>query len=401
MQKSLAVEKPDLTVLSPLSEEPAHGPALHARTLTPAEMTPQIIRAWANLETRALQVNPFLSPYFVLPSIRHLNPHADIRIVLVEDRLSDEVFGVGILELKHPSLHLPVFRLDAYRSIHCYLDGLLVDPRHSSSVINAFLNYFSKSTSPWHAVRFSFCPTEHPCGNLMNGTTPSGLRWHQTGTVQRAILTPKTSGEAYLKSRLNHRYRECRRLLRQLSKHGTVSWHYIAGDDVSTETIESFLDLEHRGWKRDVGTSLASQLTDYLFFRDMIEHFQRERRVFFTELRLNGRAIASTCNLRSGHAGFAFKIGWDTRYARWAPGILNEVQFILAAPDCCRDLDYIDSCAGPGTFIETLWLDRRTLISGVYSTTALGRTVMRTQQLVRTFLKSSGIRRLWCAPSIP
>ena len=123
----------------------------------------------------------------------------------------------------------------------------------------------------------------------MNGTTPSGLRWHQTGTVQRAILTPKTSGEAYLKSRLNHRYRECRRLLRQLSKHGTVSWHYIAGDDVSTETIESFLDLEHRGWKRDVGTSLASQLTDYLFFRDMIEHFQRERRVFFTELRLNGK----------------------------------------------------------------------------------------------------------------
>jgi hypothetical protein len=81
--------------------------------------------------------------------------------------------------------------------------------------------------------------------------------------------------------------------------------------------------------------------------------------------------------LISGGTGFAFKIGWNPSYAKMAPGVLNEVEFIQQAPRLCGSLSYIDSGALEGSFIDQLWARRRILASGVFGTTALGRTVLR------------------------
>ena len=129
------------------------------------------------------------------------------------------------------------------------------------------------------------------------------------------------------------------------------------------------------GWKAEEKTSLLRRRQDQ-FFREMIDGFARHGRAFFTELTLGNKVIASTSNLISGNAGFAFKIGWDTGLARMSPGILNEAEFIRNVPDLFPDLEYIDSGAEEGSFIENLWSDRQTLVSGFYATKKLSGTIL-------------------------
>ena len=181
------------------------------------------------------------------------------------------------------------------------------------------------------------------------------------------------------------------RLLRQLSKLGAVTWHYLTGEDVTGDTVERFLELEHKGWKAAEGSSLASSSSHTAFFREMVEGFQSQHRVFFTELRLDGRAIASTCNLISGKAGFGFKIGWDPEYTRYSPGILNAFQLILHAPTYCTSMEMIDSCSSPQSFINNLWLEQRSLVTSAYTSSFLGNCSMkahkRTHRVMRTINK--------------
>ena len=98
---------------------------------------------------------------------------------------------------------------------------------------------------------------------------------------------------------------------------------------------------------------------------------------------LDGDVIASTSNLISGGTGFAFKIGYNPGYAKMSPGVLNEVEFIQHAPTLCGSLSYIDSGALEGSYIDQLWAGRRVLASGMFGTTSLGRTVLRSIEQMR------------------
>ena len=75
-------------------------PQLRVRTIRAAELTPEVVQAWADLEARSLHSNAFLSPYFILPSIRHLTSDKNILILLVESPSPYELHSVGILERK-------------------------------------------------------------------------------------------------------------------------------------------------------------------------------------------------------------------------------------------------------------------------------------------------------------
>ena len=110
------------------------------------------------------------------------------------------------------------------------------------------------------------------------------------------------------------------------------------------------------------GTSMQSTQAGQDFFRVMVRRFDGDgHRALFTELRLEGKVVASTCNFVSGNMGFAFKVGWDPELRKLGPGMLNEVEFIRQARTHCEDLESFDSGASADSFINRLWLDRRSL----------------------------------------
>src|SRR5262245_57575466 len=84
VQSGYAESPPQSTgsLAPPPRRAPARGLRVH--TTTPHDIEAATVAAWSDLEARALEANAYLSPYFVLPALRHLEPAAPIVIVLVE-----------------------------------------------------------------------------------------------------------------------------------------------------------------------------------------------------------------------------------------------------------------------------------------------------------------------------
>jgi hypothetical protein len=346
------------------------------RTTPPHTLEAATVAAWSALEARALEANAYLSPHFVLPALRHLEPAAPIVIVLVErgPQRAAELVGVGVFRVCPPTPRFPLGHLAAYRSRHSYLSGLLVDHRAAAAVVQTFFDFFCGVSPRWHGIEFTQRTAEGPLAELMAATAlRRGLPWGEYGRTPRAILVPTAAGEGYLTTHLASRYKAHCRRLRRLGEHGPVCWRGQRGSAGPVAGVERFLELEDMGWKGQQGTSLRARPEDERFFRAMMEGFGRCGRAFFTELCVNQEVIASTSNVVSGNAGFAFKVGWHPGYAKLAPGLLNELELIRHAPTLYAELAYLDSGAAPGSYLDELWVGRRWLTSGVYATTWLGR----------------------------
>lgn len=353
------------------------------RRLRLGELDGKTIASWESLEKRAMESNAYLSPRFVIPAMRYLGDPKEVRetmFLFVErtDGRTADLVGAGVFVRSPGTWRFPLPHLKAYRSPHSYLSGLLVDRDEAEEVIRAFFRYFCSKSSLWHSVEFEHQPSDGPQAELMAAISQEfGVTWQEHAKNYRATLIPADGGEGYVQTHFSSRHlKDLRRMRRRLEERGEVRWKGLFGAEADDRSVERFLDLEHMGWKGEKGTSLRSRPSHDAFFREMADRFREDGRLFFTELSLDGVVIASTSNLISGNVGFAFKISWHPDYAKMAPGLLNEVDFIRNAPTLCGSLSYIDSGAEEGSFIEQLWSGRRPLASGTFGTTPLGRRLL-------------------------
>ena len=303
-----------------------------------------------------------MSPHFVLPALAHLDTRASVVLAWVE-RLEGEsraVVGVGVFHRSLGTRSFPWPHLTAYQSEHTYLGGLLVDAQAVSAVVEALQLDLSRAGRLWQGLEL---PRVDAAGALVRAAQNRAnqrLPGRLIGQRDRSMLPLAACGEALLHEVLGRKLNEINRCMRRLREQGEVSWHCLRRD-IPAESVEAFLHLEHQGWKGEAGTSLRSTPAGEAFFRDMVARFDQAGRALFTELRVDGRVVASTCNFVSGRMGFAFKVGWDPALRRLGPGMLNEVEFIRQGPAHCPDLDTFDSGAPVDSFISRLWPARRSL----------------------------------------
>jgi CelD/BcsL family acetyltransferase involved in cellulose biosynthesis len=246
----------------------------------------------------------------------------------------------------------------------------------------------------WHGVELVDTWGDGPLSDLMKiATTGRGFTQHEWDVRSRAVLI--AHGGSYLPEKtMKARDKGVKRCLRKLEERGRVSWALHRHSQIAEAAVESFLDLEHRGWKGESRTSLRSNALDEAFFREVVAGFGAVGRALFTELKLDDQVIASTSNFVSGQAGFAFKTGWLPDLAKMSPGVLNEVELMrsfLQGP--CSDLKLFDSGAAEGSYIEKLWSGRRPLVSNAIALSSMGRSVLRvgyTVRAVKQRLRSAG-----------
>jgi hypothetical protein len=347
------------------------------------ELDQMTIESWESLEERALESNAFLSPRFVIPALRHLGGPEELRetiFVFVEKANGGKVdlVGAGIFVQSSGKRSFPLPHLRAFRSQHSYLSGMLVDRNEAEGVVRAFFQFFCKKKAPWHGVEFNYRSADGSQAELIAAVAEEfGSPWQEQERTHRAVFVPSEGGNAYIQAQFSSgRIKDLRRMRRRLEERGDIRWKALFGTEVDDNSVDRFLEVEHMGWKKEKGTSLRSRPSHEAFFREMIDRFRKRKQLFFTEMYLDGIIIASTSNLISGGTGFAFKIGWNPSYAKMAPGLLNEVEFIRHAPNLSGSLSYIDSGALEGSFIDQLWVGRRVLTSGIFGTTHLGRRVL-------------------------
>ena len=337
-----------------------------------SDLNNKLIHQWKELELRSFEGNAYLSPHFILPAIKYLTPSKEIYFIfiyLVAD-YKDILTGFGVFEYSYGTKQFPLPHLKSYLTIHSYLSGLLIDSEFVDSTLAAFFEYTRKFPKFCCGIEFIKRPGQTDLAKRIDLVAAQiSVPWHQYNHHKRAILIPKNMSQETIDTLFSKRkkknLRHCRN---QLTKIGEVQWHYIPGDRVDNGCIDRFLQLENMGWKCEKESSLLANPDYETFFREMVAGFSKNNQVFFTELLVDGRSIASTANLLSANSGFAFKIGWDTAFAAASPGILNEIEFIKEAAELLPQIEYIDSGAGEGSFIEKIWVDNYLLVSGFFLT---------------------------------
>ena len=333
------------------------------------------------LEERALEPNAFLSPLFVRPAARFLTAPElapALRFVLIERDAAEaaRLVGLAILEDSPPTRGFPLRHVRAFRSVHSYLSGFLLDRDHAKDAARALFAGLRVSSWARHGLAVDEYPAEGAQAEIVRrAAEASGFRWFEEHRSRRATLSPASqAGEEFLTAHLSgQRRKKIRRSRRLLEESGPVRWRLVGGAEVDEACIERFLQVEHDGWKGEGATSLLSDEGRAAFARETLRSFAGAGRLFLTELLVGDEVVASTTNFVSGGAGFAFKVGWAARFARAGPGLLNEHEFVVAAPSACAGLEWIDSGAAEGSYIETLWAGRRELVRGTFTRTPLGR----------------------------
>ncbi len=365
--------------------------------LSAAQVTHADIAAWSALEARAIEANAYMSPHFVLPALRFLDPGACSEIWLVQHqdaRDGTRLIGACAIVLHQWTKLCPFPHVAVYRSEHSFLSAPLLDPEHAAQALERILDHALRARAKGMAFVLPCIEAAGPIATLVRawaGRHGSGVR--EIGARSRAVLVPNQAGPEALKLAMGSKAKETARQRRKLATEGSLRWQSIRPRDPAVP-IETFLRLEHGGWKAEDGTSLRSNPAHEAFFQDMTTRFAAEGRAWFTELKVDDRVVASTSNLISGDIGFAFKVGWDNDLRKYGVGILNEMDLVQNAPDVCADLRYIDSGAAPGSFIEALWPARRQLSSLVLPLGRAGRMLWRITESVRAINSGmQGLRR--------
>ncbi|MBI5307188.1 MAG: GNAT family N-acetyltransferase [Planctomycetes bacterium] len=347
-----------------------------------------IVNQWSDLEGRAAYGNAFLSPNFILPAVKYLTPdNAPLFLIVTKTtNIENKMIGMGIFEYSLGTKKFPLPHLKAYRTPHSYLGGLLIDDENMQISLDAIFRYINKSRYLFGIEFVDHVEDTELARNIEISAMKYNMDWYLDKRKKRAILVPHKIDQNYIALHYpSKRMKSIRRKYNYLSKLGEVLWSITSGRRVDESVIDRFLQLEHMGWKGEEGSSLLSNPNNEIFFREMIGNFLRNEQAFFTELSVNDQVVASTSNLISSKVGFAFKLGWDIKFAQASPGILNEFEFLKNGAILFHDLKYIDSGAEEGSFMENIWPDRIILRSGIYAKNNIAKPVMKVFNSIRKY----------------
>lgn len=363
----------------------APGNAATARALALDEISPTLKRQWVELADHALEPNVFLSPVFVLRAARHLTPRArPLVLAITAPRPGGRLIGLSVFRHCARTRRFPLPHLVGYRSRHTYLGGMLLEARRPDIAADALFAFLASSDNHWHGVAFEELDARGAMGYaLRDAAVRRGATWTEFDRMRRAFLDPVELADEPHALLSRRRRRDLERRERRLAELGRVSWRLLVGRDVDRDVVDRFIALEHRGWKGQRGSSLQARPDDRRFFEEVSVRLRERGQVFFTELAVDGRVIASTSNFLAGGAGFAFKIGWDDAYRKYAPGLLSEYLLLREGGDFLRRLRFFDSGAEEGSYLEALWPGRRELSAGAFATSAAARTALAGVRVAR------------------
>jgi hypothetical protein len=378
------------------------GPGLRfaVRALPLDDLTPDLEHEWQSLVGRSIEGNCFLAPWFVRAAARRLDPALPLRLLLVEAFDSGRRQGLSALMVirRAPAARsLPLAHLAAYRPVHAYSSGALVDARFAEGSLRALLTALPDLLPEGGALRLSNFRCD---GDLGGAVAPllegAGLRWFVTRDGRRAALrfeatalpTPApppvighdpTDGSSPARAR-----KPIRRAQERLeSMAGPIRFRTLRDAEVDTAAIERHLALEHAGWKGAAGGSLLAHPEHAEFFRDLVRGAAAAGSLLFCELLARDEVIASTSNFIAGREAFAFKLGWDPRLARGSPGRLVDDALRRHAPVVLSGVRTMDGCADPGSHLEQIWDDRLRVIDGYLAWGRRERALLATLAAVR------------------
>ncbi len=327
--------------------------------------------AWQALAQEAIEPNVYYEPWMLLPAVRFLTAEKPPLFVLVFRTKTDDpegqpsLCGLFPLERGRRFLGLPVNVLNLFSHSHCYLRTPLLRRGYARETLAAFFEWAASDTQGAAVLNLARVsgdgPFYHALLDFLHERSSGAV---VTEAYTRAFLLPERDAETYIQHALSGKHRrQNRRLERQLQERGELRYAQLESESELDGWLNSFLDLEARGWKGKAGTALACDDKHRLFFvTAATEAFRRGQLLFFA-LQLDGRPIAMDCNFRSGIGGFSFKPAFDESFSPYSPGVLLYLEEVRRFHEM-EGLRWVDSCTDPNNeLLNRLWCQRRIVTS--------------------------------------
>jgi Acetyltransferase (GNAT) domain len=325
----------------------------------PLAVLADIAEPWKALADRALEPNVFYEPAFALAAAPAFGRGVGA-ILIWSNADPNRLLGFFPARLERRRYGIPLSVLVGWTHPYAPFGAPLVDRDCAEGVIEAALDFVARDPDLPDLVLLPFAPAAGAFESALAGAVfkrQGRIAWF--GQHGRALLIPSLARANYLDSVLPTKKRkELRRQARRLAEQGKVYAVSTFEPSRINEALNAFTTLEAKGWKGRACTAAALNPDVGRFMRRAVRALAGSGQARVDRLMLGDRAIAAAILLRSGPAGWFWKITYDEGLARASPGVqlaLELTEALLADPAIGR----VDSCATPDhPMIDHLWRDR-------------------------------------------
>jgi CelD/BcsL family acetyltransferase involved in cellulose biosynthesis len=313
---------------------------------------------WDALAGRAAEPNPFFESWYLLPSLRALDPGAECRVLRFEadGRLE------GLLPVVRPPRYygyrLP--HLSSWIHANAFLGAPLVARGQEAAFWTALLDWADRHARAALFLHLPQLPLEGPlAAALAKVCAAQGRRAALVHREERAMLASRESPEAYFEASLSTKKRkELRRQTARLAELGEVAFERCDHTTGLDRWTTQFLDLEHSGWKGAAGSALASHQATAALFRESLAGAAAQGKLERLTLSLDGEPIAMLASFLTPPGAYSYKTAFDERYGRFSPGVLLQRENLAILGN--SKIAWTDSCAAADhPMIDHIWRERR------------------------------------------
>jgi CelD/BcsL family acetyltransferase involved in cellulose biosynthesis len=331
------------------ASSPAHrsaGRRLHAQWRELASLA-DVADAWRALAARALEPNIFYEPAFALAAAPAFG--REVGAILVwsdsEPNRLEGLFPVRV-ERRRYGMRLPV--VIGWTHPYAPLGVPLVDRDCAEHAIDAALDFVAADAGLPDLLLLPFTPAAGPFANALALAVfkrQGRIAWFAQHA--RALLAPSLARAHYFPGVLTARE------TRRLGERGKLYTVTASEPSRIVEALDAFVALESNGGKGRARSAAVLNPDVERFMRRALRALAAAGQARIDRLLLDDRVIAAAILLRSGWAGWLWKISCDEE-----PGMqlaLEITESLLTDPTIGR----VDCCATPDhPMIDHLWRDR-------------------------------------------
>ena len=340
----------------------AGAPSAPSAQVRPVETVPGAWAVpWDALADAAAERNVFCERWFVEPSVGHMLPPGDTRLISVWD--GGALLGLLPVRVEADYGRTPVRHVQNWVHRQSFLGTPLVRRGRERDFWAEILGLLDQAD--W-APGFLHLTGIVEDGPVHRGLAAAAAQLGRPCSIVhrscRAMLESNLGPQAYREAAVRKKKRkELGRLWSRLSEQGDLRYETLERAEDVERWSADFLALEAKGWKGNAGTALAADPRSASFFREIIANAFAAGRLETLRLALDGKAIAMLVNFHAPPGAFSYKIAFDEAYARYSPGVLIELENlrVLARPG----FGWMDSCAVENhPMIDSIWRERRSIV---------------------------------------
>lgn len=319
-----------------------------------------IVAQWDILATQAAEPNPFYESWYLLPSLRALDP--DNRVELLWLEIDGALAGIMPVRRHLTYYGYPLPHLRNWVHDNCFCGQPLVARGMEAQFWRAVLAWCDKHSGSSLFLHLMQMPASGVLHDALKAVLAGDRRSAATVMAQeRALLATELAPADYFEASLGGKKRkELRRQFRRLAEEGALTVTRSRNAHGIDDWTHAFLQLEASGWKGRAGSSLATDPANAALFRDSLAGAATRGRLERLALLLDGQPIAMLATFLTAPGAFSYKTAFDEAYARFSPGVLLQREALSLVED--PQISWIDSCAAPDhAMIDHIWRERRAI----------------------------------------